>query len=147
MSYTAFAKPEEITFFTPEQQDKARAMYAGVIQVSKWMRKHGVKIATGSDMFGDGFVERQADNVITTVTGLGFSNLEALKMTTSTAAEVLNMSGLMSPYREGALGVIQEGAYADIIIVDGNPLDDIKALKRDRVKVVMKDGKIYKNTL
>ncbi|MCP4256783.1 MAG: amidohydrolase family protein [Planctomycetes bacterium] len=147
MSYTAFAKPEEITFFTPEQQDKARAMYAGVKQVSKWMRKHGVKIATGSDMFGDGYVERQADNVITTVTGLGFTNLEALKMTTSNAAEVLNMSGLMSPYREGALGVIQEGAYADIIIVDGDPLTDIKALKRDRVKLVMKDGKIYKNTL
>jgi imidazolonepropionase-like amidohydrolase len=146
MSYTAFAKPEEITFFTPAQQDKARAMYAGVIKVSKLMRKHGVKIATGGDMFGDGFMERQADNVIVTVTGLGFSNLEALKMTTGNAAEVLNLSGEMNPYKEGALGVIQEGAYADIIIVEGNPLNEIMALKRDHVKVVMKNGVVHKNT-
>jgi imidazolonepropionase-like amidohydrolase len=147
MSYTAFAKPEKITFFTPEQQDKARAMYAGVIQVAKWMRQHGVKIATGGDMFGDGYMERQADNVITTVTGLGFSNLEALKMTTKRAAEVLNLAGEMNPYQEGALGVIQEGAYADVILVDGNPLQDITVLKRDKVQLVIKDGKIYKNTL
>ncbi len=58
MSYTAFKTPEEITFFTPEQQDKARAMYQGVIQVSKWMKKYGVKIATGGDMFGDGYDDR-----------------------------------------------------------------------------------------
>jgi imidazolonepropionase-like amidohydrolase len=147
MSYTAFAKPEEITFFTPDQQDKARAMYKGVIRVSKFMREHGVKIATGGDMFGDEFVKRQADNVITTVTGLGFSNIEALKMTTSNAAEVLMLSGEMNPYKDGALGVIQEGAYADMIMVDGNPLQDIKALKRDKVILVMKDGIIYKNTL
>jgi imidazolonepropionase-like amidohydrolase len=147
MSYTAFAKPEEITFFTPDQQDKARAMYKGVIRVAKLMREHGVKIATGGDMFGDGYVERQADNVIITVTGLGFSNIEALKMTTANAAEVLMLSGEMNPYKDGALGVIQKGAYADMIIVDGNPLQDIKVLKRDKVMLVMKDGKIYKNTL
>jgi imidazolonepropionase-like amidohydrolase len=147
MSYTAFAEPEKITFFTPDQQDKARAMYAGVIQVSKWMQKHNVKIATGGDMFGDGYVKRQADNVITTVTGLGFTNLEALKMTTSNAADVLMLSGQMNPYKQGPLGVVKEGAYADIILLDGNPLEDITALKRDRVKLVVKDGKIYKNTL
>lgn len=98
-------------------------------------------------MFGDGYMERQADNVITTVTGLGFSNLEALKMTTKRAAEVLNLAGEMSPYKEGALGVIQEGAYADVILVDGNPLQDITVLKRDKVQLVIKNGKIYKNTL
>jgi imidazolonepropionase-like amidohydrolase len=147
MSYTAFKTPEEITFFTPEQQDKARAMYKGVIQVSKWMKKYGVKIATGGDMFGAGFDNRQADNVITTVTGLGFTNFEALKMTTSNAAEVLMLSGELNPYKEGALGVINNGAYADLIIVDGNPLEDISRLGRDHVDFVMKDGKIYKNTL
>ncbi len=84
--------------------------------------------------------------MIVTVTGLGFSNLEALKMTTGNPAEVLNLSGEMNPYKEGALGVIQEGAYADIIIVEGNPLIEIMALKRDHVKVVMKNGVVHKNT-
>jgi imidazolonepropionase-like amidohydrolase len=98
-------------------------------------------------MFGDGYVERQADNVITTVTGLDFSNLEALKMTTSNAAEVLALSGEMNPYKEGTLGVIEEGAYADLILVDGNPLEDITVLARNKVFFVMKDGEVYKNKL
>lgn len=111
------------------------------------MRKHGVKIVTGCDMFGEGYDNRQADNVFTTVTGLGFINFEALKMTTSNAADIVMLSGDLTPYKEGAPGVIDNGAYADFIVVDGNPLEDIKALQRDRVRLVVKDGKIYKNTL
>ena len=89
-----------------------------------------------------------------------FGNFEMLKAATSTAGELLALSGKMSPYPLGKLGVIEEGAYADILIVDGNPLEDIgviggnelwyKAPPRDGVetiKLIMKDGKIYKNTL
>ena len=53
----------------------------------------------------------------------------------------------MSKYKDGPLGVIQEGAYADIILVDGNPLDSLDALKRNNVDFVMKDGQVYKNWL
>jgi len=42
------------------------------------------------------------------------------------------------------LGVVDEGAYADVILVDGNPLEDLEAVKRDRVRVVVKDGVVYK---
>ncbi len=51
--------------------------------------------------------------------------------------------------REGALGVLKPGAYADLIIVDGNPLEDLKLVAdpENNFKVIMKDGKIYKNTL
>lgn len=47
------------------------------------------------------------------------------------------------------LGVIKPGAYADIIIVDGNPLDDISLLAdpEKNLKLIMRDGKVYKNTL
>jgi len=146
MSYTAFAHPEQITFFSPDQQAKAAQIHTGVVQLTEWARKYAVKTATGGDMFGQDFDNRQADNVITT-TRLGYSNLEALQFTTANAADVLMMSGQMNPYREGALGVIKEGAYADMIIVDGNPLEDISVLKRDKVLLVMKDGVIYKNAL
>jgi len=56
---------------------------------------------------------------------------------------------LRHPYTEGALGVIEEGAYADIIIVDGNPLDDMELMvdPATNFKLIMKDGVIYKNTL
>ncbi len=52
------------------------------------------------------------------------------------------------PYPEGKLGVIEEGAFADIILFDGNPLKSLKILEDfERMKLVMKDGKIYKNEL
>jgi len=60
------------------------------------------------------------------------------------------MSGpMMNPYLDGPLGVIQEGAYADILLVNGNPLKDILLLTNPEknLSLIMKDGKIYKNTL
>ena len=58
------------------------------------------------------------------------------------------MSGLRNPYPNGTLGVVKEGAYADLLIVNGNPLDDIKMVTDNtNIRIIMKDGKIYKNTL
>jgi imidazolonepropionase-like amidohydrolase len=89
-----------------------------------------------------------------------FGNFAMLKAATSTAGELVTLCGKMNPYPLGKFGVIEEGAYADLLIVDGNPLEDIgviggnelwyKAPPRDGVptiKLIMKDGKIYKNTI
>lgn len=64
-------------------------------------------------------------------------------------AELLARSGELHPYREGPLGVIEPGAYADIIIVNGDALKDISLLAdpESNFKVIMKDGRAYKNTL
>ena len=58
------------------------------------------------------------------------------------------MSGPRNPYR-GKLGVIEEGALADLLVIDGNPLEDIGLVARPdkNFMVIMKDGKIYKDTL
>jgi imidazolonepropionase-like amidohydrolase len=65
----------------------------------------------------------------------GMTPAAALRAATSGAAELLGMSG--------RLGAIAPGAYADVIAVSGDPLQDVKAL--ERVAFVMKDGKIYRN--
>jgi imidazolonepropionase-like amidohydrolase len=59
------------------------------------------------------------------------------------------MCGPRDPYPEGLLGVIKEGAYADMILVDGNPLEnlDLVADADKNFVIIMKDGVIYKNTL
>jgi imidazolonepropionase-like amidohydrolase len=78
-----------------------------------------------------------------------FTPYEALKMVTSTNAELLMLSGPRHPYQEGPLGVIEVGAYADLILVDGNPLENLDLIgdADKNFVVIMKDGKIYKNTL
>ena len=79
---------------------------------------------------------------------------------TSTAGEMAQLTGQRNPYPQ-RLGVIEPGAYADILIVDGNPLEDLSVLGAEpkwfdaeprgegleTIRLIMKDGKIYKNTL
>ena len=89
-----------------------------------------------------------------------FGNFEALKAMTSTAGQLAQLTGKHNPYPE-KLGVIEEGAYADILLVDGNPFEDIFVLGAreklfgveprgesiETIRFIMKDGVIYKNTL
>jgi imidazolonepropionase-like amidohydrolase len=77
-----------------------------------------------------------------------YSNSEILTMATSNNAELLAMSGPRNPY-PGKLGVIEDGAFADLLLVDGNPLEDLSLLASPEksLSLIMKDGRIYKNTL
>lgn len=144
-SLETFGNVEAIDFFTADQKEKGRQVNEGAQQMFQWAIKHNLKIVLGGDMFGPD-VGRQADNLIW-FNKIANNNLLTLKSSTSTAAEVLEMSGGMNPYKEGSIGEITEGAYADIILVDGNPLKDLNAVTRQNVDFVMKDGKVYKNNL
>lgn len=77
-----------------------------------------------------------------------YEPVEILRMATGTAGELFAMSGMRNPYAAGPLGVVKEGAYADLLLVDGNPLEDLKAVTNsDNIRIIMKDGTIYKNSL
>ena len=77
-----------------------------------------------------------------------YTPAEALAMATGTNAELLALSGNRNPY-PGKLGVVEEGALADLLLVDGNPLDDIQLIAdpASNFKIIMKDGVVHKNTL
>jgi imidazolonepropionase-like amidohydrolase len=125
--------------------------------------KHKVKVVFASDyvgVFAD--AERARRYELYWRTQAFGSNFEVLKQLTSTAGELLALSGPRNPYAaSGKAGVIEEGAAADILIVEGNPLQDMSVLGAntkwfdadpewkpiDTLKVIMKDGVIYKNEL
>jgi imidazolonepropionase-like amidohydrolase len=77
-----------------------------------------------------------------------YTPAEALKMATASNGELLALSGFINPY-PGKLGVVDVGALADLLLVDGNPLEnlDLVADPDKNFRVIMKDGTIYKNTL
>jgi imidazolonepropionase-like amidohydrolase len=123
--------------------------------------KNKVKVVFASDYVGvPEDAERARRYEIWWRTQTFDSNYEVLKQMTSTAGEMLELSGPRNPAK-GKLGVVEEGALADLILVDGNPLEDITTIGGakawfdadpeykpiETLKVVMKDGKIYKNTL
>jgi imidazolonepropionase-like amidohydrolase len=124
--------------------------------------KAGVKVVFASDYVGEfSDAERARRYEIWWRTKAFSSNFEVLKQMTSTAGEMLMLSGPRNPYKAGKLGVVEKGAYADLILVDGNPLEDITVIGgTDKwfdadpeyklipsIHIVMKDGKIYRNEI
>jgi imidazolonepropionase-like amidohydrolase len=77
-----------------------------------------------------------------------YTNAEILRMATASNAELLPLSGPRNPY-PGKLGVLEEGALADLLLVDGDPLANIKLIANPdkSLLIIMKDGKIYKDAL
>jgi imidazolonepropionase-like amidohydrolase len=110
-------------------------------------KKYRLKTAFGTDiLFSPALAQRQG--TLLARLARWYTPAEALVMATGTNAQLLAMCGKRNPY-PGKLGVVEEGALADLILVEGNPIEDIK-LVADPGKnfvLIMKDGKIYKNTL
>jgi imidazolonepropionase-like amidohydrolase len=131
----------------PVSQRKAQEIWAGTDNAYKLAKKHNVKTAFGTDiLFDAGAASRQGAYLAKMVRW--YTPAEALKMATGDNGELMALSGFINPY-PGKLGVVEEGALADLLLVDGNPLENIK-LVEDPGKnflVIMKDGTIYKNTL
>ncbi|MGE3781878.1 MAG: amidohydrolase family protein, partial [Alphaproteobacteria bacterium] len=110
-------------------------------------KDHKIKTAFGTDLlFSDKITERQG--LMLTHLNRWHDNAEILKMATSVNGDLLAMSGPRNPY-QGKLGIIEEGALADLLVVDGNPIDniDLVANPGKNFMLIMKDGKIYKDTL
>jgi imidazolonepropionase-like amidohydrolase len=126
------------------QQIKQRQVIAGTDTAYGLAKKYGIKTAFGTDvLFSKALADRQGAQLAKLTRW--YTPPEVLKMATSTNAELLALSGLRSPY-PGKLGVVEEGALADLLLVDGNPLENIKLIE-DPAKnfvVIMKDGKIVK---
>jgi imidazolonepropionase-like amidohydrolase len=124
-----------------------RQVVGGTNTVYALAKKHDIKTAFGTDcLFSPAISERQG--LMLTHLARWYDNADILTMATSTNAELLAMSGPRNPY-EGKLGVIEEGALADLLVIDGNPMDHIELMAQPdkSFMVIMKDGKIYKDTL
>ncbi len=140
--------PEQLNIIGTPSEPKMRQVNKGSANLMKWAKKYGVKIAWGTDLFGPPAKQAQQPQEFIARAKF-FTPYEILKQATSDNAELFRLSGERHPYQQGELGVIQEGAYADLLVIDGNPLKDIKLMADPgkNFRIIMKDGKIYKNTL
>jgi imidazolonepropionase-like amidohydrolase len=131
----------------PAEQAKKEQVVQGTDNVYRLAKKYRFKTAFGTDIL---FSAREAEQQGNRLAALArwYTPAEALIMATSTNAELLALSGLRNPY-PGKLGVVEEGALADLLVVDGNPLENLDLVgdPGKNFNVIMKDGKIYKNTL
>src|SRR5215469_11542345 len=126
---------------------KADEVWPSIARTYELAKKYKRKTAWGTDViFSQALAQQQGEILASLVRW--YSPAEALAMATGTNAELLALSGKRNPY-PGKLGVVEEGALADLLLVDGDPMTNIKLIE-DPAKnfvVIMKDGKIYKNSL
>jgi imidazolonepropionase-like amidohydrolase len=144
------AFPDELAnAFPPGSLERAKAMevFAGTDKTYKLAKKYKIKTAFGTDvLFSQALAQRQGELLTKLVRW--YTPAEVLAMATGTNAQLLALSGKRNPY-PGQLGVVEEGALADLLLVDGDPIANIKLLEdpEKNLLVIMKDGKIYKNAL
>jgi imidazolonepropionase-like amidohydrolase len=139
-------RPSPFAEGTPNRIKQLR-MYGGTDAAYAAAKRHKIKTAWGTDILFSASESAAQGRQLAKMTRW-YTPAEALRMATSGNAELLALSGERSPY-PGRLGVVKEGALADLLLVDGDPLADL-ALVADAAKnfvVIMKDGRIYKNTL
>jgi imidazolonepropionase-like amidohydrolase len=137
-------KPSAFAEGTPNRI-KQQEMFGGTDNAYKLAKKYRVKTAWGTDNLFSASNAAQQGRELSTMTRW-YTPAEILKMATSDNAQLLALSGPRNPY-PGKLGVVEEGALADLLLVDGDPIANIKLIE-DPAKnflVIMKDGKIYKN--
>lgn len=129
-------------------QQKIEPVLEGTVNAMNLAKKYKINIGFGTDAYGGLGFEKLALTEFTARTRW-FTPEEVLKQATSENARLLDLSGKSNPYTEGRLGVIEAGAYADLLLYEGNPLEDIQVIvnHKENLKLIMKDGKIYKNEL
>ncbi len=130
-----------------QRKEKRKPVLDGQDKVWPLAKKLGVKLAWGTDFLFEPELNDEQNSYILRLQKW-FTNAEILKMITQDNGELLQLSGLRSPY-PGKLGVVEEKALADLILVDGNPLKDLSLIANPdkNFLVIIKDGQIYKNTI
>jgi len=138
-----FANPQP----TAEAEAKAQQLYAGTDAAYCLAEKYKLKTAWGTDILFDPQMTANQGGMLTTLVRW-YSPAEILKMATAVNGELLAMSGPRNPY-PGKLGVVEEGALADLILVDGDPLENLNLIADPEKSfvLIMKDGRMVKNAL
>jgi imidazolonepropionase-like amidohydrolase len=130
-----------------DRQQQMMQVVNGTNAIYGYVKKYKIKTAFGTDiLFSRALAERQGQGIVDLTRW--FTPAEALAQATSANGELLALSGLRNPY-PGKLGVVEQGALADLLLVDGNPLEDIKLVAdpANKFLVIMKEGVVYKNTV
>jgi imidazolonepropionase-like amidohydrolase len=131
----------------PVSQKKQLQVFAGTDNAYRLAKKYKIKTAFGSDVLFDAKITTRQGAILAKLVRW-YTPAEVLKMATADNGELMALSGFINPY-PGKLGVVEQGALADLLLVDGNPIESIKLMENPdkNFLVIMKDGTIYKNTL
>lgn len=147
LSLQPFLADEDGNAVGEANRAKQQAVAAGTERAYRLAGQYKIKLAFGTDtLFNAALAGRQGKQLVKL--NRWFSAPEILRMATSGNAGLLALSGPRNPY-PGKLGVVEEGALADLLLVNGDPLENLHLVAEPEASfvVIMKDGRIHKNLL
>jgi imidazolonepropionase-like amidohydrolase len=147
LSFQPFTDDGSAPPLAPANLLRLKQVWAGTERTIALAKKYKIKTAFGTDILFSAPGAALQGGLLAKMTRW-YSGAETLTMATRTNGELLKLSGPRDPY-PGKLGVIEEGALADLLLVNGDPLANVGLLAdpATNLVVIMKDGKIYKNLL
>lgn len=139
-----FSESKTIPGIEGENLVKLRQVQAGQKNLIRLIKKHGIKMGFGTDYIYGTHTEIGEEFVARTQY---FSAAEIMRQVTSESAEIIRMCGKLN--RHGNFGEIREGWKADIVLIDGEPLEDITPLRHPQkvLPVIMRAGHLHRNDL
>jgi imidazolonepropionase-like amidohydrolase len=131
------------------QRAKGKIVEEGMKKSIEYAKKYGLVTLFGTDLIGPREAYLEVFPQEWEYRSKYYTGFEVLQQATKNGGDAVLLSGPKNPYPDGPLGVIEEGAYADILLVDGNPLENILILQdyEENIDLIMKDGKVYKNEM
>jgi imidazolonepropionase-like amidohydrolase len=149
LSIQPFLDDEDANPYPEGSQNRASQLIVstGTDRAYNLAKQYNIKTAWGTDnLFNPAGAPRQGAKLAKLVRW--YTPAEVLRMATSTNASLLALSGPRNPY-PGKLGVVEEGALADLLLVNGNPLENIQLIEdpENNFLVIVKNGVVYKNRL
>lgn len=138
---------EDIEQYNPIKNQMREKLFTSVEIQSELINKYNLQIVYGTD-----FIERFTEGIVNMKDLISyekrFGSFCGLVSATGNAYELSKLTTYQNPYPDGKIGVLEKGSFADLLIVKGNPVEKLSILSEvDNIKLIMKDGKIYKNLL
>jgi imidazolonepropionase-like amidohydrolase len=147
LSIQRFVGDDDSICLTGQSRLDQLQVFAGTDKAYTLAKNYKIKTAFGSDLLFSGTLTMRQGTMLTHLTRW-YTASETLQMATAVNAELLSLSGPRNPY-PGMLGVVRDGALADLLVVDGDPIENINLIENPAKNfvIIMKDGKIYKDAL
>lgn len=143
-----FGRIHEVKEFSSAKSRKAEFVRQGESIATDLINKYNIPILFGTDSFGNpDFVDKnQLDDL--RFFNKRFGSYKGILAATGNFNEIVKLTTYQNPYPEGEIGLLEEGAFADLLIVEGNPVEDLDILSdRNNIRLIMKDAVVYNNTL
>ncbi len=132
----------------PETNAKRLMVKDAAYHQADLINHYGLKTVYGTDLVMDKYFNEIYELTEFRARKQVLGSLEAVKSATGNVHEMFKLTTYRNPYPHGKVGVLEEGSFADMLLIDGNPIDDAEILTdKNNMRLIMKGGKVYKNTI